>query len=307
MNEMFAAEPVFAQTATELKLFLNQFGPTTGRYVAAVPRNWQNSVVNAFAAASPMEQKRVTVELMRAKSQRSVVLRPDLPWVDELAWRANAAKLTDPSLKMIEAAVVAAGEGDAPLPGLVSIDQLHLEPTTEEEMETTPENFDRVCRMVIALKGDLNIVDPYLDPCRVDVKKALLPLIRRMGRVGTGCLTIWSRAKLVLHERCRTANELRDALASLQNGVPGQLRIRLNLLKDQGTSDRMHARYLFSVHAGVAIDNGFQILPGHGRTKVSPMAAAVLDAYIRRYQENLDHAPVELSVVVGAPQDGPKR
>jgi hypothetical protein len=295
MNEMYAAEPTFARTAMELKLFLNQFGPTTGRYLASIPYEWRRDVERAFAEAGPLEQKRISETLNRAKKRFGIIHRTDFQWNPKLAWRENASNLASPSLKKIVAGVIQAGE-DGPLPeGIIAIDELNLDATAEEEIEGTPSEFDRVCKMVIGLKGDIHIVDPLLDPCKSGVRKVLEPLVKRMNNSRVSSLTIWTRASKLLIDR--TEAQLEQALQRLSTTANSAFPIKLNLLDDhKDMRKRMHARCLFSINAGVAIDNGFQELTGGGRTKVTPMSEATLDIFIKRYKEDLDHAPIETSI-----------
>lgn len=294
MNEIFAAEPTIARSAIELKLLLGRFGPTTGRYLATVPHEWRREVERAFEKAGPLEQKRIQVALDCAKTGYAVISGSGYSWNPSLTWRENASNLASSAHKKLEAGLIGVEEDASLLPGLITIDQLNLDATAEEEIEANPSEFDRVSRVLISLKGILHIVDPLLDPCKSDRKKVLEPLVRRMGNSGVTELKLWARSDRILKDR--TEADLRHAIQSLSNFASSGLQIRLNLLDDTDMQKRMHARCLFSIHGGVAIDNGFQALSGGGKTKVSPMSKSVLDTFIRRYQEDLDHAPIRLSI-----------
>lgn len=296
MNEMFAAEPNFARTALELKMFLDRFGPTSGRYLAALPKGWHRAVAEAFAEASPVEQKRVMVAIEGARRRASVLARPDFPWNFSVDWRANASRLASPAARRLRAAVVSPDVEDVLLPGLVRADQIDLDLTAEEEIDATAVEFKRVCSIVIAMKGDIHIVDPYLDPCMKEVFEVLSALVGQMATARVASLTLWVRKSILIREHRRSPDEIEGALRRAGAGAVAGLPITLNLLYDRAPSSRMHDRYLFSIKGGISSGNGFQALAEGGRTKVSPMSTVVLDAYVRRYHERDGHAPIHKSI-----------
>ena len=200
MNELYAAEPGFVGTATELKLFLERFGPTSGHYLAALPRSWELEVASQFAKARPVEQQRAKLALRRARERMAVLTRPHLPWGGS-DWRTEAAKLTaKPSPKLLSAVV--GPEGNHELPeGLVAVDDFALDATAEEEIAATPQEICRVCSIILEVRGDIHIVDPYFDPCRDSYANVLRVLLQRMAVRPVMSLTIcWSTG--VRRQRC---------------------------------------------------------------------------------------------------------
>ena len=55
------------------------------------------------------------------------------------------------------------------------------------------------------------------------------------------------------------------------------------LVDDDQSSSRMHARYLFSIKGGIALDNGFQRLSSGRKVTVSPIGKAVHEELLRTY------------------------
>jgi len=306
MNDLYALEPTALRTANELRFFLAQFGPPAGRYLAALPKTWFDEIEKSFQEARPVEQQRILALLRRAREGSMVLSRPRAAWSTLQDWRYNVSSLATSPQPLIKAGIVNSEILEQLPAGLVSVNEFSPGPTCEMEMPATADAFVRLTSVIIELKGDIHLVDPYMDPCRGDMKSVLAAMMDRMADAPVNSLTIWVRAREIIGNKARTLNELEQALMLAGAKARARVRVTYNLL-DDSLEERMHARCFFSIKGGVSSDQGFQVLRTPSKTKVSPMSEALLDAYIARYHEG-KHAPIEhtVSVVIG-PRQGAHR
>lgn len=227
-------------------------------------------------------------------------------WLDQLSPMYLRLFLRDKNDTMLDFTEVGSGLGYV-LPVIVAVwhprngayhlvyddlDDLPL--TAEERIDATPAEFVRVTNFLMLLSKELFFVDPYLNPCKQDVKVVMAELLALVARGQCGEIWIYARQSCVMGQRGFTWGEVCGTLDSLLSVVKPRrkLCIHYHLLDDEQSSDKMHARYAFSVRGGVRVDNGFQRLPRGRKTDVAPLSEPVLDELITMFAERADKLPI---------------
>src|SRR5437870_8897974 len=73
MNEHYGVEPNAFESASDLHLLLNHFGPYCGRYVAELPSSWREQVRRHIERLPVVEAARAKRRLQLAEQCRSLV------------------------------------------------------------------------------------------------------------------------------------------------------------------------------------------------------------------------------------------
>ena len=291
MNNIFLAAPDCCASSADIKHLLNYFGARTGRYLLNYPNSWKKELQDRFADASDLERARVMTAFRRAKERLSLVEAPGAIWNPNQKWLDNADAYFQRSQRIDNIVVPI-----LPLrPYHLQYDDLDDLPlTAEERIDATPAEFVRVTNFLMLLSKELFFVDPYLNPCKQEVKVVMAELLALVARGQCGEIWIYSRQSCVMRQRGFTWGEVCGALDSLLSVIKPRrkLGIHYHLLDDEQSSDKMHARYAFSVRGGVRVDNGFQRLPRGRKTDVAPLSEPVLDELITMFAERADKLPV---------------
>ncbi|RLA21382.1 MAG: hypothetical protein DRQ56_00720, partial [Gammaproteobacteria bacterium] len=100
MNNWLASDPRCFASALELKFFLEQFGPLTGRYHLSLPSKWRQDILDHYSQVGDWERKRIEVILQRAMDRAALYSRKVESWPDDRDWIINAKAFdgTNPGL-----------------------------------------------------------------------------------------------------------------------------------------------------------------------------------------------------------------
>lgn len=290
MNETFASEPMALHGHMALKFLLEKFGPLTGRYLAAYPKDWKEQVEKLNAELGDVELERVKTLLRRAKDDMRVIGSALMPFNEKESWLTNTKKLLESKPKRHLTGVVIAPRTPPELHhDVYEIGDLQLPPTAEERITTTPEEFTRVSHVLLLTSPEIGFIDPFINPCDRYVQPILGAMIELAAKGRCYSIRLWARASAVLSK-----NTLEDVRVALNSLVPSEtrnkLRIELNLLDDDRCTDRMHGRYLLSVKGGIRFDQGFQQLPKGRKVDVSPLSSKEIFTEIWRTYFEDEHA-----------------
>lgn len=296
MNEIFAAEPTCFHSYTELRELLRQFGPDTGRYLAAYPTllSWPKIVIKNMlkhvgdvvlaGEVGPVEEKKITVLLQRALEEHRVIPGDGMPYVwNDKPWLYHALKLIPPSGHDLTAIVAAQNVGKA---NVFTLENLNIPPVAEEKMKAQPREFVRVVKTLVSISNELVFVDPYADPCNDDVYVVLLAIFKIIAASDCNSVIIYARENMLLKKR--TLSELQVKILSLrkESALPNRCKFELRLFNDSTSQEKVHARYIFSKRGGVRFDQGFLNL-GKGKiVDVGPIAPAILKHAIQCFIES---------------------
>lgn len=299
MNESFAAEPLALRGHLHLKFLLEKFGPLTGRYLAAYPKNWKDQVIQLNAECGDVERERIKVLLRRAREQMQIVSGASLPFDETDTWIGNVIKLLESRPKrLLHGAVISSLSLPERYHDVFELDDLQLPPTAEERIAATPDEFLRVARTLLLTSAELGLVDPFIDPSDRYVRAILDALIAHAAKGCCQSIRIWTRASVAL--AANSENDLRKSLESLvPTKTQNRLVVELNLLDDGNHADRMHGRYLLSCKGGIRFDQGFQQLPATRKVDVSPLSSSeILRELWQTYFEGVHSWPAACKPII---------
>jgi hypothetical protein len=262
MNERFAVDPEAFRSSAELRFVLAHFGPKAGRYLATLPSAWFEQVREVAKTWPSVEASRASVLLQRAAEQRQVLReRYGSSWNSGRRWLDNVRPaLTCKPIRITMAVVGDDEELPEDLPQAVHLGDLHLAPTSDERIDATIEEYRRVCSVLLSISHEIFVVDPYFDPSRHDHADVLAALWRDACEGPCRLIAIWSLSREVMNgRRPKSADAVKRALLACKPRGPKRVpALEMRLVDDAVCEEKMHARYLLSIHGGVRLERGFQ-------------------------------------------------
>lgn len=296
MNEIFAAEPRCIESIGDARYLFGLFGPYTGRYIACCPECWNEQVLSHFSKCGDLEVERLKCLIRRAREQAVLLTYRSLAWDPGRSWVENAIASKRASNKMISQVILAtSGQFEDAL----GFDHLDLPPTADEKIQSTPEEYERVCGTLLKISGEIFLVDPYLNPCKKDIRQVLKAILQKVA-IGKKCQRVvcYARTSLVLGTHSYTWAEVSAAWNELLNEVkwPNHVAFEYSLLSDENSERKMHARYLFSLKGGIRLDQGFQKLPRGRTVDISPIGKALHETLLRDFLDEKNRLPIEKSL-----------
>jgi len=286
MNEFFTADPDCLKSVGDLRYLFGLFGPYTGRYLAAYPTDWVSRVLDHFSHLPDVEQERVKTILRRAGEGASYLNNSSLPWSSQVPWLANALSIKMSIPPRIDEVISSANQTDA-----LPFDDLTIPNTADEKIEATPDGYVRIARTLISISGELFFIDPYLSPCRRDIRVVIEALLKKVVSCPK-CRSVifYARMSNVIGKSGFKWGEIVSTWIELLAGVKWKAdrHFRYVLVDDDSAACKMHGRYLFSVKGGIRLDQGFQRLPKGRTVDVSPVGKLVHEELLSTY---LDRNP----------------
>ena len=285
MNDCYSVDPAAFETSKELKFFVESFGHHTGRYLLTLPAEWRESVRKHLATAKPLEAKRIN-EIFAIGARRGALWQHPklLTDFDAQSWIEQAAEVFRANPELVRQFVIRQQDLDKHISSsqmpTVSYDDFDISSNAAEEIDTTPEEYLRVSKMLLAASEEVVMVDPYLDPgdrSRASVLGRFLTQLDSTSIAKT--VVVWVRESEV-PARKQYERDLRDLLAELSLK---HLRIQVVAVDDRRASDRLHARYLLSMRGAIQFDWGFIELNRSKRASVMPVPLAVHQNLIKKY------------------------
>ena len=288
MNNWYASDPKCFKSVTELKFFLEQFGTLTSRYHLSMPSDWSRSIREGFSEASVMERHRITEILIQAKERAALFERRDFIWNKSLSWVENAHQFNEAKNDLLSRIFVSDPADLKASDSAALMADLYLPPTEEEYIYANALEYARVSNILTKISQELYFVDPYLDPLNVRVARVLTEVLKNAAAGKCKKVLIFARnsevAKKFSSKKKIEAIEM--ALEDIRQHARLRAPIRMFLLDDKESKDRLHGRYLFSMKGGVRLDQGFQELrqgKGFKKVEVSPVGKSVLHELHRKF------------------------
>lgn len=97
----------------------------------------------------------------------------------------------------------------------------------------------------------------------------------------------FAKTSLVVGARSFSWEDVKDAWTTLliKVGWPKERVFEYALLDDDGSSEKVHARYLLSVKGGIRLEHGFQVQPRNARVDVCPLNATIHRAALMQFKD----------------------
>lgn len=193
MNEFYGADPESCESPHALRYLLNLFGPYAGRYLAAYPDDWVESLRRFIEPWSEMDRKRATSVLQRAIERGAIVQNKSLPWDKQRGWLENALMLLEHRPPRMEAVITSPAlvpSGDS---RVFTLEEFQPPPTSEERIVACEGEFSRVSRTLLVVSDEVAIVDPYLDPGNKFIFPVVKELLETVSKGKCIRVTLWAR------------------------------------------------------------------------------------------------------------------
>jgi hypothetical protein len=289
MNERFAAEPESSRGWLALKHLLQHFGPLTGRYLTAYPKDWRAKVESLNGALGEVDLARVKLLLQRAKEDLQIISGSSLPYRDEVAWLENAVALLNETPRRFDGVVTNEKPSNLVHDAVCELHEFSLPPAAEERIFATPREYVRISKTLLLTSSELIFVDPFLNPCDRNVSDVLAEMFDVAVNAKCESIVCWAKASILLDkgtgQRKHVPEDISRALDLVIPKTRKLLNVAFNLVDDsRGIEPRMHARYLLSKYGGIRFDQGFQTLPRGRKVDVGPISArSTLDDLLTAY------------------------
>jgi len=300
MNTKFTSDPTLCDNARALRLLLRSFGPTTGRYHLTCPSDWQSQISVHINHWNDVDKKRANELLFAAQNSKALIPEASITrketknWDATLSWSDNILKILSNSSKSIDGALVHANIAESSTENVLTLDDLPFTSAEDRQVTCTPTELSNAAEFTLKYSSEVIFVDPYLDLSLPDRE----PVIRSMmGMVAEGtCESVKFFASKTKVGRLR---DVREQLMKYKKHPCGDVEFSFYTLDDWKSEDRMHGRYLFSIHGGIRIDWGFQSDKRKKRTtEVSPIGENVLNGLIDKYLTRAKDLPIDKRINV---------
>jgi hypothetical protein len=293
MNEEFAVEPTAFENAFQLKYVLEKFGFHRGRFIVGFPSKWITLVHDHSLRFPEIEQAKARSLLKKAKESNLVVnsgelgFEPSLPWIDN----AHHVSMTHNPFN----GVIAAKSNSFTYPTVNEVyemDDDFFGASNDVRIVGTAENYSRIARRLLQMSHEVAFVDPYLRlerPACEKVVKSFLA-IAQQGKCQN--FVFWTREKIAAKAyRCMLEEKYKPSLAPKST-------LTVNLVNDEGSAEKMHARLLLSTLGGLRFDHGFEEFDDGRRVDISLVSEQAHDFHCCWY---LDRNSLNDFVMVGNP------
>jgi len=249
MLKEFALEPEAIATWANFKDFIDKFGVSNGRVIAAFPRKWRQAVFRAAQAqAQDKELLRIVEKLNRV--ERLVLLdrsRPSgdgaLPWLDRALLehgRLPFDGIIAQARQSPHPAVLTTDEVDDDPPLFRAIGQKHIQRTADEIVDCVA--------LLASCAHTIKLVDPHFKANEPRWKRPLLRLLKMLRDQGRTDVSIEvHRADNVLPANIRSYFE---------STIPGILPPGVDLSVFLHPEKTMHNRFILTDRGGASYQTG---------------------------------------------------
>lgn len=297
MNEIFGLAPHSLATANEYRLLLNYFGPHNSKYLLAYPDfpSWQSLILQHFENARDIEKERIKAVLRKGKEEhifiasgRSGFFQQDIPWTQNAIkhWMKQDADHQCIFTSENELAALKPELNEQEFKRLSSAFENPPTAGIDEFIESTPEAYWRICKILCLLSREIHIIDPYLNPLKKDYQSIFLKLIKEMSALKKiQTINFWIRLSNVNKYDSDYAQKIQKISHSSINKEDNK-NITINLISDETSSDKIHARYLITNIGGVKLDQGFQQLPTGRKNLASTISSKIQQEIFGKFSTN---------------------
>lgn len=279
MNEIYAVSPNACDSVSELRLLFSNFGPYSGRYILTYPlfQDWQAYLIKKFEYAGDIERERLKLALKRAQENCAFLDKIGLPWSAEHSWIENAFELWKAKSRLDkifssdeEFEQMKLLDRDALL-ALIKSSESEIYGSTDAQIDTTAECYWDAAKILCMHSHNIFIIDPYFNPLNIYRKKIFLKFLEEFSHFRK----ISEVSFFVRHTQLASSDveteEIKELIKNIIKKSNKNMTITLNLVEDDRSNDKLHARYLVTNKGGLKFDQGFQTLPRGRKNVVSPI------------------------------------
>ncbi|MBE0435783.1 MAG: hypothetical protein IBX56_08275 [Methylomicrobium sp.] len=249
MNEEFLVEPTGFSSALELKYLLEKFGFYQGRFVGQFPKSWRKDVFEHMGSLPDIEQARIR-SLM--EQHKNCLVPSGQGFLPNISWLENAHQQIEQNNFD---GVIAASRNAWNYPTVDSVEMDYLRGGHDIRVLASSANYTNYTRRLLQLSHEIVLVDPYLqlysDRCAQVLKNILA--VAQQGKCRS--VVIWARyEKACMKTKQAYAQMLKKCYQSML--LPASTLI-VKLVKDEHSSEKIHARLMLSTLGGFRFDHGF--------------------------------------------------
>lgn len=259
MNEEFAVEPTAFENFLQLKYVLEKFGFHRGRFIVGFPSRWIRQVHEQSLLFSEIEQAKARILLIKAK--KSVVNTGDLGFEPSLPWLDNVHRFSTTNSPFY--GVIAANANSFNYPTVHDIDDDFFGASNDVRIEGTAENYSRIARRLLQMSYEVAFVDHCLRLERPACEKVVKSFLAIAQEGKCKHFVFWAREKLAAKAYRRMLEE------KYKSSLAPKSTLTVNLVNDDGSPEKMHARLLLSNLGGLRFDHGFEEFDDGRRVYVS--------------------------------------
>jgi hypothetical protein len=256
LNEYMAVEPAIVEDYRDLLRLTENFGPYSGRYVVQYPPSWPALVREVIAKLPDLEKKRATRILERLinsghgsiRLPKSLRYKSDKSWVDNVIDNHKAIEIS----KALVSSSVDLKQSDL----LSHLEDFVFTGSAGEQIDSTPDEFLRVSKGLLAISKEIIAIDPYVDPSKSGHRDVLEILIKAAAE--NNCdqfIIIASSNKMPNFNEASTTDALFKIFRA--SGLKSK-QLEYWLIDDSQDTSLLHSRYLLSIKGGIRYDFGFQ-------------------------------------------------
>lgn len=283
MNEVYGVDPSAPVDASELISLVKLFGPTEGRFIAALPDDWLDQARATLEPEPPVRRERALLHLERA---RRALIATNRSYRPMSTWAENARALKD----IVHELIGPRGCPEDVRPIDEVIDVLDSLPDGRgDHVRRNAKAYVRAAWPLFAISPKVVLVDPYfrlryrtaaghMHPAQRQ-RKVLVELLieaSRRRKVSTVCLQI--APKIALEGDPDAAVFERDLLMLAEEAGATELALEMGEI-DEGH----HGRYLLGAGCGLQFDHGFDAPNDGVLNHVHWLSAAELRPLLERF------------------------
>jgi len=291
MNEIMAAEVAVFQSLSELKLMFERFGPFSGRYLAAFPKDrWRRDLYDHISRTIPEPQASAAKLLVRRAVEGLKIVRPaGRAYSSDLDWFGNVVAIQR-SKDPFDTVIVTGQHRHAGLDlkslRICEIDECEFAPTTGARFPGVVAAYARAASVLLKESARIYLVDRYLCPADERHRVVLSELLTISAAGRCECVTMVVRDGEFNRRRSESLEVLRR-LAD-ESGFSGRRRLNLRIFRQSDFGGILHDRHLVTEFGGVRFENGCQEVPRSQAVSLEPIAAR-LHTELFEFLRSTDH------------------
>lgn len=275
MNEEFAVEPTVFENSFQLKYVLEKFGFFHGRFIVSFPKKWIKQAYDHIQGLPDIEQARCRC-LLEKYARTSIVPSGGLIYESSLTWVDNVHRVQQE--KNAFDGVVTRYKNPFGYITIDELDQDYLGFATDARIVGISENYNRLAKRLLQLSHEVTLIDPYLRLERPACEKVLKGFLEQAKNGNCKRFICWTRHDIAA---------IKDYLGMLEEKYKPNLNANseliVNLVEDNHSSEKMHARLLISSLGGLRFDHGFEEFHDYRKVDVSVLSENAHNAHCRWY------------------------
>jgi hypothetical protein len=274
MNKEFAVEPTAFENALQLKYILEKFGFYHGRFIVGFPSKWIKQVHEHIQRFPEIEQARARRVLERAKN--SIVKSGAVGFEPSLSWLDNVHQVSGADSPFY--GVIAANTNSFNYPTVSDIDDAFFGASNDVRIIGNTENYSLVAKRLLQMSNEVVVVDPYLKLYKSEREKVIKNFLAIAQQGKCQKFVFWIREKDAGAKAYKRMLE-----EKYKSCLAPKSTMKIMLVDDGNSIEKMHARLLLSTLGGLRFDHGFEEFDDSRRVDVSIVSEQAHDAYCRWY------------------------